>query len=135
MATEAENAIQIENLTKSFGKFKALDNFSMNLRKGEIYGLIGPNGAGKTTAISILLGILSPDPGSKISIMNFEVPNKFTKIYPLIGYMPQEIALYMDLSINENLEFFGKLAGMPSKQIQSRIKEVLALVDLAEFGN
>ena len=59
MATEAENAIQIENLTKSFGKFKALDNFSMNLRKGEIYGLIGPNGAGKTTAISILLGILS----------------------------------------------------------------------------
>ena len=100
----------------------------MNLRKGEIYGLIGPNGAGKTTAISILLGILSPDPGSKISIMNFEVPNKLTKIYPLIGYMPQEIALYMDLSINENLEFFGKLAGMPSKQIQSRIKEVLALV-------
>ncbi len=127
--------IKISNLSKSFGSFKALDNLSMDICRGEIFGLIGPNGSGKTTTINLLLGLLTADAGSSIEIMGYKIPDQVKWVYPAIGYMPQDLSLYMDLSVRQNLAFFGKIQGIPKKRLQARIPEVLKLVDLAEFAD
>ncbi len=130
-----EFVINIENLSKSFGNFKALDNLSLNIRKGEIYGLIGPNGSGKTTTINILFGFLKADDGSKIEMLGHSVPSELSNILRSIGYVPQDLSLYMDLSIIQNLQFFGKLYNISTAFLKSSIQEILKLVDLLQFKN
>ncbi len=125
--------IDISNLSKSFGSFKAVENLNLNIQKGEIYGLIGPNGSGKTTTILMLLDILNPDPGAKITIDGKEIPKRINDIYYKIGFMPQELSLYLDLTIEQNLRFFGELYKIPKSTLNSHIQEVLELIDLTEF--
>lgn len=125
--------IEISNLSKSFGSFKAVENLTMNIQAGEIYGLIGPNGSGKTTTILILLDILDPDPGATIRIAGKQIPKNINKVYPKIGFMPQELSLYLDLTVEQNLKFFADLYQIPKPDIHPRIKEVLKLIDLTEY--
>ncbi|MFW9878614.1 MAG: ABC transporter ATP-binding protein [Candidatus Thorarchaeota archaeon] len=125
--------IQISGLSKSFGNFKAVDNLDLDIQPGEIYGLIGPNGSGKTTTILVLLDILNPDPGAKITIDGKEIPKKINEVYHKIGFMPQELSLYLDLTVEQNLKFFGRLYKIPKPAIYSRIQEILELIELTEY--
>jgi len=125
--------INVSGLSKTFGSFKAVDNLDIDIEKGEIYGLIGPNGSGKTTTILVLLDILNPDPGAKVTIDKKEIPKRINEVYPKIGYMPQELSLYLDLTVEQNLKFFGKLYKIPKPLINSRIQEVLELIKLTEY--
>ena len=109
--------IEVSNLSKSFGHFKAVENLELNIKKGEIFGLIGPNGSGKTTTISILLNILDPDPGAKILIDGKNIPDRINEVYHKIGFMPQDLSLYLDLTIEQNLKFFADLYGIPKSNI------------------
>ena len=127
--------IKISNLSKSFGSFKAVENLNINIQTGEIYGLIGPNGSGKTTTILVLLDILDPDPGAEIIINGKEMPKSINEVYPKIGFMPQELSLYLDLTIEQNLKFFGNLYKIPKPVIYSHIQEVLELIELTEYKN
>ncbi len=128
-----EYSICIENLTKKFGSFIAVENLTLKINKGTICGLIGPNGSGKTTTIQCILGIYNFEKGGQISILGKNVETDMKQIYPDIGYMPQEIALYPDLSIEQNLQFFGRLKLIPKKKLQDRIEELLDIVQLKEF--
>ncbi|MFX1376402.1 MAG: ABC transporter ATP-binding protein [Promethearchaeota archaeon] len=125
--------IKISNLSKSFGSFRAVENLSINIQAGEIYGLIGPNGSGKTTTILVLLDILNPDPGAQIWIDGKEIPKSINEVYPKIGFMPQELSLYLDLTVEQNLKFFGDLYKIPKPDINSHIQEVLELIELTEY--
>ncbi len=127
--------IEISNLSKSFGRFKAVENLQLNIKKGEIYGLIGPNGSGKTTTISILLDLLDPDPGAKITIDGKKIPDQINELYYKIGFMPQDLSLYLDLTIEQNLKYFGALYKIPKLDLKNRIQEILELIDLTEFRN
>lgn len=127
--------INIENITKSFGDFVVVEDLTLKIKQGEIFGLIGPNGSGKTTAISMLMGLLAADKGGQISILNQSVPERIYDLSPDIGYMPQDLSIYSDLTIYQNLDFFAKLYRMPKKQRLERIKFLLNLVDLSEFKN
>ena len=125
-------AIVFENVKKNFGDFKALRDLSFSVNEGELYGLIGPNGAGKTTAIRLLLNLQKATSG-RISVLGLEPSDR--QLSPLIGYMPQETALYLDLTIQENLELFAKLYGLEKRHIKSKIKELLTFVGLEKWAN
>jgi ABC-2 type transport system ATP-binding protein len=123
--------IEIKHLTKIYkGSDKpAIDNISLDIEPGEIYGLLGPNGAGKTTTISILCGLFDPTAGNVyIDGMNYE--HSAEKIKSIIGVVPQDIALYPSLTAKENLVFFGHLYGLKGKQLRDRINECLELFGL-----
>ncbi len=123
--------IEIKHLTKIYkGSTKpAIDNISLDIEPGEIYGLLGPNGAGKTTTISILCGLFDPTAGNVyIDGMNYE--HSAEKIKSIIGVVPQDIALYPSLTAKENLVFFGHLYGLKGKQLRDRINECLELFGL-----
>jgi ABC-2 type transport system ATP-binding protein len=123
-------AVEIKNLTKTFGTFKALDNLNLRLETHAIHGLLGPNGAGKTTAIKVLCGLLKPTSGEAV-VFGRKVPDR--TILPLIGYMPQETALYPDLSVHHNLSLYGELYGMSRKRIAEREKELLRFIALEKW--
>jgi ABC-2 type transport system ATP-binding protein len=125
-----EYAAETRDLTMLFGKFKALDNLSLRIQRGIIYGLLGPNGAGKTTAVKILCGLLTPT-GGQAYVLGTKVPNR--NILPQIGYMPQETALYVELSVHQNMELFGELYGMTSKKIAEKEDELLRFVALEKW--
>jgi ABC-2 type transport system ATP-binding protein len=121
--------VEIEGLHKSYGKVKAVDGFDLEIGKGEVFGLLGPNGSGKTTVIKIMCGLLKPDRG-KVSILGQDVRKR--SYLKRIGYMPQETALYEDLTIHENISMFAGIHGMKSDEFQKREAEVLSMVDLME---
>lgn len=121
--------VSIRGVTKVFGKLHALDNFTMNIRAGETYGLIGPNGSGKTTLIRIIVGLTKPTAG-EVRILGQKMPNR--QIAKDIGYMTQNNALYQELSIRENLEFFGRIYGLRGQQLKARVEAVLETVDLPD---
>lgn len=104
------SAIHIENISKNFGPVKALERVSLNVNRGEIYGLLGPDGAGKTTLFRILTTLLLPDSGTA-TVCGFDTKTDYTKIRSTAGYMPGRFSLYPDLSVAENLEFFASLFG------------------------
>ncbi len=104
------NTIQIQNITKSYGKVEALRNISFDVTQGEIFGLIGPDGAGKTTLFRILATLLLPDGGSA-SVSGLDCVQDYKKIRRVIGYMPGRFSLYQDLTVEENLEFFAAVFG------------------------
>jgi len=116
-------------LGKQFGDRIAVDDVSFAIADGECYGLLGPNGAGKTTTISMVCGLLAPDRGTA-SIDG--APAGSLRAKAAVGYVPQDLALYPDLSATENLHFFGQLYGVTGRRLASRIGEVLELVGLAE---
>ncbi|HMH55578.1 MAG TPA: ABC transporter ATP-binding protein [Gemmatimonadales bacterium] len=115
-------AVDVENVVKSFGTLKALDNVTLRVRQGEIYGLLGPNGAGKTTLIRSIVGLVAPESGT-VTVLGQLMPD--LDILGRVGYMTQAAALYPDLSVEENLRFFAAISGA-----DSNVDEALKLVEL-----
>ena len=123
--------LTIENVTKRFGEIVALDRVSLSLARGEFFGLLGPNGAGKTTLMSLVAGLRAPDSGS-ISINGQRVgPNAMAPRHEL-GFVPQAIALYEELSAEENLRLFGKLYGLAGRELRARVDHGLHAAQLFE---
>lgn len=121
--------IEIKNLSKSFANMIAVDNISLQAKAGEIFGLLGPNGAGKSTTINCISGLITPTEGS-ISINHFNVSSQATKAKQSLGLVPQELALYEDLSAHENLVFWGSAYGLTGDKLEQRIQQVLIDVGL-----
>jgi ABC-2 type transport system ATP-binding protein len=122
--------IEISNLTHVYGGGrKALDGLSFSVEKGEIVGLLGPNGAGKSTTVKMITGILRPTSGS-VKVQGHEVTANLSKVRQLIGFMPQETALYQDLTAKEALEYHADLYGVPVAEVSSRVTSMLELAGL-----
>lgn len=121
-------SIQVKNISKSYGKVKALDNVSLEVNKGEIYGLIGPDGAGKTTLFRILTTLMALD-GGTATVEGFDVMNDYRKIRKISGYMPGRFSLYEDLSVEENLDFFATIFGTTVSANYSTIKEIYSQIE------
>src|SRR5574340_303592 len=124
-------AIEVKNLHKSFGAIKAVQGVSFNVQQGEIFGLLGPNGAGKTTTISMLATLLRPDEGDAF-VMGHSIRRDPMAVKSVLGVVPQEIALYEDLSARENLTFWGKMYGLRGGGLRQRVTEVLDLIGLSD---
>ena len=128
MNTETPNiAIKAENITKIFGDFTAVDHFSFEVKKGEIFGFLGANGAGKTTAMRIFSGLSIPSSGTA-TVAGFDVYKQTEMIKKNIGYMSQKFSLYHNLTVKENLNFFGGIYGIPRKEL--KIKGDLLIKEL-----
>src|SRR5512136_767466 len=127
-------AIQVNNLHKAFGEIKAVQGVSFDVQQGEIFGLLGPNGAGKTTTLSILSTLLRPDEGDAL-VMGHSVRRDPMGVKAVLGVVPQEIALYEDLSARENLVFWGKMYGLRGTVLRRRVNEVLDLIGLSDRSN
>jgi len=126
--------LKIENLTKNFGKITALNNISLEINSGEFFGLLGPNGAGKTTLMNHLIGFLKADSGT-IKYNDELVKFGDKQIKKKIGYVPQEIALYQELTAYQNLKIFGSLFKLSKKELSTNIDKALELVQLLERKN
>lgn len=124
-------AIQTDGLTKVFGNFTAVDNISINVKKGEIFGFLGANGAGKTTAMKMLTGLLSPSSGDA-KVSGYDVYSESELIKKNIGYMSQKFSLYDDLTPEENIRFYGGIYGLDSKQLSHKRKELIESLELGE---
>ncbi|MBU7018014.1 MAG: ABC transporter ATP-binding protein [Theionarchaea archaeon] len=127
-----EHIIQAVQLVKKFGIVTAVDGLDLRILKGEIYGLLGPNGAGKTTVIRMLTSLLTPTSGEAY-VLGKKVPDKSTA--PNIGYMPQETALDMGLTIHELMEFYGEIFGLSRSTIRQKENELLQFVDLKAWAD
>ena len=128
------HAIKVDLLSKRFQKFKALDNISFQIEEGEIFGFLGPNGAGKSTTMMILTTLLKPTSGSA-SVQGFDVVTQAKKVRENIGFVQQEIGVDEYLTGRENLIFQSRISQMPKEKVQSRIDEVISLVELEEKQN
>jgi ABC-2 type transport system ATP-binding protein len=126
------NAIEISNLVRTYGKITALNNMSLAVPEGMIYGLVGPNGSGKTTLIKSLVGSLRPDSGS-VKVLGLDPIKDKWKLRRQIGYMPQSPALYDDLSARNNILFFGKAHDVPD--LHRRVDETLSFAELTNRAN
>ena len=123
--------IQIDHLTKRYKDKVAVNNVSLHIKEGEVYGIIGPNGAGKTSAIKSISGIAQFDSG-KITIFKKDIQKHGIEIRKQIGVVPQEIAIFEDLTAYENVQFFGKLYGLRGKQLRDKVKQALEFTGLYE---
>jgi ABC-2 type transport system ATP-binding protein len=121
--------VKTENLTRRFGKFVAADSVSIEVSRGEVFGFLGANGAGKTTVIRMLCGLLKPSAG-KATVAGFDIYKKSEQIKQKIGYMSQRFSLYDDLTIHENIEFYGGIYGLPNGTIKERQDDLLQRVGL-----
>lgn len=119
----------VSNLTRKFGDFTAVDSISFSIPRGEIFGLLGPNGAGKTTTIRMLCGILKPTSGSA-TVMGFDVAAQPEEVKKRIGYMSQKFALYDDLTVLENLDFYAALYSVPVEILKDRLAELISMAGL-----
>ena len=124
-------AVEIDQLVKTFGAFVAVDHISLQVRQGEIFGFLGPNGAGKSTTIRILCGLLAPS-GGRASVGGFDVATQPELIRKHIGYMSQRFSLYDDLTVEENIDFFSGVYGVPRERRPERKDFVLGMAGLAE---
>ncbi len=122
-------AVQVTDLVKTFGQHEAVKGVSLSIGEGEIFGLLGPNGAGKSTTINMMCGYLAATSGDTL-VDGVSVRKESRKVKRMLGVVPQEIALYKDLNALENLEFFGQIYGMSSKERKTRAAEVLQFVGL-----
>jgi ABC-2 type transport system ATP-binding protein len=123
--------LAVERLTKSFGAIRAVEAVSFEVRPGEIYGLLGPNGAGKTTTISMISGLLKPDAG-EVSVAGIPFWSDPQKAKRIMGVVPQELAIYEELTGRENLEFWGRMAGLSARDARARTVELLAALTLTD---
>lgn len=126
---QVKTVIKAVNLTKTFGDFTAVDNISFEVYKGEIFGFLGANGAGKTTAMRMLCGLSNPSSG-EANIAGFDVYNETEKIKSNIGYMSQKFSLYEDLTIAENINFFGGIYGLTNKELKEQSELLIEKLDL-----
>jgi len=126
-----EPAITVNNLTKKFGDFTAVDEISFEVGKGEIFGFLGANGAGKTTAMRMLCGLSIPTSG-RATVAGFDVYKQTEKIKRNIGYMSQKFSLYEDLTTIENIQFFGGIYGLSTNQIREKSDELISTIGLKE---
>jgi ABC-2 type transport system ATP-binding protein len=124
-------AIQVDELHKSFGEIKAVQGVSFAVRRGDIFSLLGPNGAGKTTTISMLSTLLRPDKGDAL-VFGKSIRTDPMGVKAVLGVVPQEIALYEDLSARENLTFWGKMYGLRGAALKRRVDEVLEIIGLTD---
>jgi ABC-2 type transport system ATP-binding protein len=122
-------AITVSNLTKRFGDFTAVAGIDFEVYHGEIFGFLGPNGSGKTTSIRMMLGLLQPSAGS-VQVLHLSVAQAAEKIRPQVGYMSQRFSLYNDLTVLQNLRFYGVAYGLNNDELKSRIQEALTLAGL-----
>ncbi|MEJ2719533.1 MAG: ABC transporter ATP-binding protein [bacterium] len=127
-----EYAVSIHNLTRDFGKFRAVDGVSLDVEAGEIFGFLGANGAGKTTTIRMLSGLLLPTSG-KGTVNGFDIYKQSERIKKSIGYMSQKFSLYPDLTGRENLTFYGSVYGLDARTIRERIAELDERLALSKF--
>src|SRR5512134_4202549 len=127
-------AISVQGLRKSFGENPAVQGVSFDVAQGEIFSLLGPNGAGKTTTISMLSCLLRPD-GGDAGVMGHSIRTDAMGVKSVLGVVPQEIALYEDLSARENLTFWGKMYGLRGSALKSRVSEVLDVIGLNDRAN
>lgn len=125
----AEKTVEAIHLSKLFGDFTAVDQVSFEIPRGEIFGLLGPNGAGKTTTIRMLCGILTPTSG-EARVMGYDVAHQPEEVKRRIGYMSQKFALYNDLTVYENLDFYANLYGVPRDKVKARIAELIDMAGL-----
>ncbi len=128
---EAEISVEAQDLTKIFGDFRAVDRVSFEVFKGEIFGFLGPNGAGKTTTMKILCGLLTPTSGTA-RVAGYDVSTEFNQIRKNIGYMSQKFSIYEDLTVAENLAFFGGVYGLHGDEKSRRTEWVLQMAGLTE---
>lgn len=124
-----EYVIETHQVRRAFGDFEAVRGIDLRIQPGETYGLLGPNGAGKTTLIRMLVGLLCPT-GGRVVVLGHEMPDK--RVLAQVGYMTQAKAIYTDLSVRENVRFFGAMAG---QRDEKRVDEVIALVDLSDWAD
>ena len=128
-----EPAVAVQELTRRFGAFTAVDKVSFEVPRGEVFGFLGPNGAGKTTTIKMLTGLLKPTSGSG-RVAGFDLLRDTEEIKRRIGYMSQQFSLYGDLTVEENIEFFAHLYSVPRERRAARREAVLEMADLKEGG-
>ena len=131
-----ETMVEIKDLTKTFKRpdgtpIQAVKGISLDIYKGEIFSLLGPNGAGKTTTISMISGLIEPTAGDA-KIGGYSIREQPIKAKQLMGVIPQEVALYPQLTARQNLEFFGKMYGLWGKELNRRVDEVLELIGLTD---
>jgi len=123
------NSITVNNLTKKFGNFISVNNISFDVKKGEVFGFLGANGAGKTTTIRMLCGILNPTSGDAV-VGGYNIVTEPNKVKTRIGYMSQRFSLYNDLTVEQNINFFGGVYGLENHVFEERKKWVLSMADL-----
>jgi ABC-2 type transport system ATP-binding protein len=124
-------AIEVKDLCKSFGSFRAVDHLSLEVRQGEIFGLLGPNGSGKTTTINMISGLSAPTSG-EVRVLGYDVRHSARQVRQVLGSVPQETALYEELSAWTNMDFHADLFGIPRKEKKERITRLLELVQLLD---
>ena len=127
----SEPILVAQDLKKSFGDLEAVKGVSLQVARGEVFGLLGPNGAGKTTTISMLIGLLEPT-GGQIAVDGLDLKTHTNEVKAKMGFVPQEMALYMTLSARQNLMFFGRIYGLKGKELRQRVDEVLEMIGLTE---
>lgn len=129
---EDGTAVAVKGLTRAFGKFKAVDNIDLNVARGEVFGFLGPNGAGKSTTIRMLCGLLVPTDGEG-TVGGFDIMRQSEEIKKNIGYMSQKFSLYDDLTIEENIDFFSGIYGVPDEKKKERMEWVLDMAGIADM--
>ena len=131
---DKEYIIQTKDLTKKFGKFTAVNAITFEVKKGEIFGFLGANGAGKTTAMKMLIGISTPTSG-EASVAGLDIYKNPNDIKKNIGYMSQRFALYDDLTVNENITFYGGIYGLSRGKIKEKRQQLVEELDLQKAAN
>jgi len=130
--TENNIAVSVQNLEKKFGDFTAVNRINFEVKKGEIFGFLGPNGAGKSTTIKMLCGILTPSSGTG-QVAGCDINREQESIKQNIGYMSQRFSLYEDLTVEENIDFYGGIYKVPKKHIKEREEQIIRMAGIEEF--
>ncbi|MFK5633395.1 MULTISPECIES: ABC transporter ATP-binding protein [unclassified Ornithinimicrobium] len=131
VGTRTEPVLQVDGLVRAYGDVRAVDGVSLQVDRGETFGLLGPNGAGKTTTILMIAGLLRPDAGT-VQVAGVDTATDPIRAKSHLGLVPQELAIYPELSARDNLRFFGRLQGLHGTQLKTRMEEVLELVGLED---
>jgi ABC-2 type transport system ATP-binding protein len=131
LTSSGSGFVSLQNVTKTYGGFSALDNVSFDIKEGEVFGYIGPNGAGKTTTMKILVGLISSFQGDAY-IGGYQVAKQRSEVHKLLGYLPQSVAFQEWRTVNHALKTFGKLSELTDAQTESRIPEILDLMGLGD---
>ncbi len=134
MSDSLQPAIAAERLVRRFGQFTAVNDVSFRVEKGEIFGFLGPNGSGKTTVIKMLTGLL-PLSGGEATVLGLDVRRDPETVRENIGYMSQNFSLYSDLTVTENLKFYGRIYGLSNHRLRTRMEEIVQLNGLAPYMN
>jgi ABC-2 type transport system ATP-binding protein len=125
--------ISIHDLTRKFGEITAVDHLNLEIGKGEVFGLVGPDGAGKTTTLRMLCGLIDPTEG-EVNVAGYDVAREPHKVKDRIGYMAQRFGLYGDLTVDENMAFYGDLFGLSKAERKQLLPQLLAMTRMAPFG-